>query len=50
MGAWSYVLQRFLDLGWGVRYAGRPQSASPATGSFRRHAAEQEHLVRRALE
>ena len=50
MGAWPYVVQRFLDLGWNVRYVGRPQSASPATGSYRRHAAEQEHLVARALE
>jgi 2-oxoglutarate dehydrogenase E1 component len=50
MGAWPYLLQRFADLGWSVRYAGRAQSSSPATGSYRRHAAEQEHLVARALE
>ncbi|NOT30491.1 MAG: multifunctional oxoglutarate decarboxylase/oxoglutarate dehydrogenase thiamine pyrophosphate-binding subunit/dihydrolipoyllysine-residue succinyltransferase subunit, partial [Planctomycetes bacterium] len=50
MGAWSYLSQRFLDLGWKVRYAGRPQSSSPATGSYRRHVAEQERLVARALE
>ncbi len=49
MGPWSYLLQRFVDLGWNVRYAGRPQSPSPATGSYRRHAAEQEYLVARAL-
>jgi len=49
MGAWPFLLQRFLDLGWKVRYAGRPQSSSPATGSYRRHGAEQEHLVQRAL-
>jgi 2-oxoglutarate dehydrogenase E1 component len=49
MGPWPYLLQRFADLGWNVRYAGRPASASPATGSYRRHGAEQEHLVRRAL-
>jgi 2-oxoglutarate dehydrogenase E1 component len=49
MGPWPFLLQRFHDLGLAVRYAGRPQSASPATGSYRRHAAEQEHLLRRAL-
>jgi 2-oxoglutarate dehydrogenase E1 component len=49
MGPWPWLLQRFTDLGWKVRYAGRPQSASPATGSYRRHGAEQEHLLRRAL-
>ncbi len=50
MGAWSWLLQRFVDLGWSVRYAGRAQSPSPATGSYRRHSAEQEYLVTRALE
>jgi 2-oxoglutarate dehydrogenase E1 component len=50
MGPWPWLLQRFTDLGWNVRYAGRPQSSSPATGSFRRHGVEQEHLVKRALE
>jgi 2-oxoglutarate dehydrogenase E1 component len=49
MGPWPYLLQRFADLGWSVRYAGRPESASPATGSYRRHAVEQERLVQRAL-
>src|SRR6185503_8915304 len=50
MGPWPFLLQRFADLGWKVRYAGRPQSASPATGSYRRHGAEQAYLVKRALE
>ena len=50
MGPWPYVMQRFGDLGWTVRYVGRPQSPSPATGSYRRHSAEQEYLVQRALE
>ncbi|MCP3917323.1 MAG: multifunctional oxoglutarate decarboxylase/oxoglutarate dehydrogenase thiamine pyrophosphate-binding subunit/dihydrolipoyllysine-residue succinyltransferase subunit [bacterium] len=49
MGAWSFVLQRFVDLGKAVRYVGRPMSASPATGSYRRHSAEQEYLVERAF-
>jgi 2-oxoglutarate dehydrogenase E1 component len=50
MGPWPFLLQRFADLGWSVRYAGRPQSSSPATGSYRRHGAEQEYLVKRAIE
>ncbi|MEQ1891305.1 MAG: multifunctional oxoglutarate decarboxylase/oxoglutarate dehydrogenase thiamine pyrophosphate-binding subunit/dihydrolipoyllysine-residue succinyltransferase subunit [Planctomycetota bacterium] len=50
MGPWPYLLQRFTDLGWRVRYAGRPQSPSPATGSYRRHGAEQDYLLQRALE
>ena len=49
MGAWGYVLRRLRDLGMVVEYAGRPDSASPATGSYKRHQAEQEHLLRRAL-
>jgi 2-oxoglutarate dehydrogenase E1 component len=49
MGPWPFVMQRFADLGWKVRYAGRPRASSPATGSFRRHGVEQELLVKRAL-
>jgi 2-oxoglutarate dehydrogenase E1 component len=49
MGAWSFVFQRLDDLGISIRYCGRPESPSPATGSHRRHVAEQEHLVRRAF-
>jgi 2-oxoglutarate dehydrogenase E1 component len=49
MGAWPYLLQRGADLGIAMRYAGRPDSSSPATGSYRRHLAEEEHMVRRAL-
>ena len=50
MGAWGFVLQRFLDLGRSLRYCGRPESSSPATGSYRRHQAEQMGLVERALQ
>ena len=49
MGAWSYILQRFYDMDVPVRYAGRPESASPATGSHSRHMAEQAHLVAQAF-
>ncbi|MEX1024421.1 MAG: multifunctional oxoglutarate decarboxylase/oxoglutarate dehydrogenase thiamine pyrophosphate-binding subunit/dihydrolipoyllysine-residue succinyltransferase subunit [Planctomycetota bacterium] len=49
MGAWPYMLQRFSDFGLAVPYAGRPESSSPATGSYRRHSAEQTAVIRRAL-
>jgi 2-oxoglutarate dehydrogenase E1 component len=46
MGGWTHV-RTLVD---GMRYIGRPASASPATGSLRRHKAEQMALVRSALE
>ena len=49
MGPWTYVLQRFGDRARSIRYCGRSESSSPATGSYRRHVAEQEWLVNRAL-
>ena len=55
MGAWRFVRERFSDgdvetAGRGVRYAGRAASASPAPGSLKVHLAEQEALVKLALE
>jgi 2-oxoglutarate dehydrogenase E1 component len=53
MGAWSFVRDRIdalLGGGRSVDYVGRPADASPATGSHRRHVAEQTAIVRRALE
>ena len=50
MGAFRTVrdeLARIFDRE--IRYAGRPPSASPATGSYRRHQAEQAALVDEAL-
>ncbi|MEM8712954.1 MAG: thiamine pyrophosphate-dependent enzyme, partial [Planctomycetota bacterium] len=49
MGAWAFMLQRFYDLGIHVHYAGRAESSSPATGSYRRHGAEQERVLKMAL-
>ncbi len=49
-GFWPFVLQRFLDAERPIAYAGRPESSSPATGSYKRHEAEQARVVRRALE
>ncbi len=55
-GAWSFVeplIEQALDEAGGrvarARYAGRTASASPATGSAKRHAAEQKALVASAL-
>ncbi len=49
MGPWSFVLQRFYDMDVPIRYAGRPENSSTATGSHSRHLAEQAHLVEMAL-
>ena len=53
MGAWSFVnhlIQNELQGDQELRYIGRPASASPATGSAKLHNAEQEELVRQAIE
>lgn len=49
MGAWTFILQRFHDLERPIKYAGRAEAASPATGSYRRHNAEQEFVMRMSL-
>ena len=50
MGAWSFILQRFHDLGRpDLKYAGRAESSSPATGSYSRHGAEQAFLIKMAF-
>jgi 2-oxoglutarate decarboxylase len=49
MGPWTFVHERFVMLGKAITYAGRPGSSSPATGSYKRHVAEQEYLLKRAL-
>ncbi|RMG40141.1 MAG: 2-oxoglutarate dehydrogenase E1 component [Candidatus Dadabacteria bacterium] len=46
MGAWSFVEPFFRNkLGVELSYVGRPPSASTATGSAKRHAAEQKEIV-----
>jgi 2-oxoglutarate decarboxylase len=53
MGAWPFVqrrLQGALAGGAKVGYASRPESASPATGSFKLHLRQQENLLDRAFE
>ena len=53
MGAWWHMAPRLQDQlrpGQTLRYAGRPASASTATGSLKAHTAQQEQLVRDALD
>jgi 2-oxoglutarate dehydrogenase E1 component len=52
MGAWTFVserLRRALHEGQQLRYAGRPESASPAVGSPRLHKEGQAAVLRDAL-
>ena len=53
MGAWHFIhdqIEPLLDAsGRDVRYVGRPASASPATGSGKRHQAEQAAIIEDAL-
>ena len=50
-GAWSFIQPRLQAIfpRLPLRYAGRPASASPATGSLKQHRSEQAALVRLAL-
>jgi 2-oxoglutarate dehydrogenase complex dehydrogenase (E1) component-like enzyme len=52
MGAWQFVaerLRRVLPADKTLRYVGRRESASPATGSYRLHEEEQAEFVREAF-
>jgi len=52
MGAWTFIEGKFEDLvpgGDRLRYVGRAESASPATGNYSVHTQEQERLVKEAL-
>jgi len=53
MGAWTFVRERIQDAlapGQKLAYAGRPESASPATGSGRIHRREQADLLAAAFD
>jgi 2-oxoglutarate dehydrogenase E1 component len=48
MGAWNFVSRRIpadLSFGRAVRYVGRPESSSPASGSRKEHEATQAGIV-----
>jgi 2-oxoglutarate dehydrogenase E1 component len=52
MGAWNYLearLRAILPANVSLRYAGRPERASPAEGYPAAHAAEQKRIVEEAL-
>ena len=52
MGAWSFVYERLTQLlprGMQLRYAGRPERASPAEGDPGAHSSAQKALVAEAL-
>jgi 2-oxoglutarate dehydrogenase E1 component len=52
MGAWTFIEGKFEDLiprGDLLRYVGRAESASPATGNYSVHVKEQDKLLRAAL-
>ncbi len=52
MGGWIFMEGKFEDLipgGDRLRYVGRAESASPATGNYAVHTREQENLVTQAL-
>ena len=52
-GAWHSIKHRFLrrlfDRDVGLSYAGRPSSAAPAVGKFKRHLAQQKKVIDDAL-
>ena len=47
MGAWTYLLRVFRDLQ--LKYIGRPESASPATGSHEQHEKEQQAIINKVF-
>jgi len=53
MGAWRFMAEQFEPLletsRREIRYVGRPESASPASGSGKRHQQEQAEIVNDAL-
>jgi 2-oxoglutarate dehydrogenase complex dehydrogenase (E1) component-like enzyme len=49
MGAWRFMFGYFKGLNRVIHYAGRLKNASPAVGSAKRHAEEQQKLIADAL-
>jgi 2-oxoglutarate dehydrogenase E1 component len=49
MGGWFFVEPRLRQMGFDIKYVGRDDSASPATGSLEIHKREQRELVRAAF-
>jgi 2-oxoglutarate dehydrogenase E1 component len=50
MGGWAFLRPRLAEIiGREPRYVGRPEAATPATGSHRLHKEEQERLIAEAF-
>jgi 2-oxoglutarate dehydrogenase E1 component len=52
MGSWTFVQERMREVlpkGGKLRYIGRPESASPATGSYRAHEQQEAEFVENAF-
>ena len=49
MGSWFFAEPKLRAQGFDVKYVGRNEAASPATGSHKRHAKEQAHILSEAL-
>lgn len=49
MGAWTFILEKFNEMGIQIRYVGRVAAASPATGSSLKHEREQRQLIQESL-
>jgi 2-oxoglutarate dehydrogenase complex dehydrogenase (E1) component-like enzyme len=52
MGGWTFMEGKFEDMvpgGDRLRYVGRAESPSPATGNYKVHVREQERLIHEAL-
>ena len=50
MGGWFFVEPRLRQMSFDIKYVGRDDSASPATGSLEIHRREQRELVRAAFQ
>ncbi|MCB0348084.1 MAG: 2-oxoglutarate dehydrogenase E1 component [Bdellovibrionales bacterium] len=50
MGAWYFIRNKFEKMGRKISVVARKESASPATGSEKRHKAEQEKIIQRVWE
>ena len=52
MGAWTFIeprIRRLVPAGIDIRYVGREEAASPASGSFKLHQTEERELLNAAL-
>jgi 2-oxoglutarate dehydrogenase complex dehydrogenase (E1) component-like enzyme len=53
MGAWNFIsrhIEANISIGRSLRYIGRPESASPASGSHKTHQKEQAKILHEAFE